>query len=132
MTAISALYVEGERDMRDIVSMALGLDADFDVSTAGTGMEALKLIGAPESSFDVIILDRKMQDMDGFQLVDAIRTMPGLQATPIVFLTVHVRAHDLDRHRTAGVAGTIAKPFDPLTLATQVRHLAGNRGARTT
>jgi diguanylate cyclase (GGDEF)-like protein len=70
---------------------------------------------------DLIILDVVMPQMDGFRLCQRVRAHPGLQSTPIIFVT---RKGDVDqRVRGLQVGGNdyVAKPFEPQELVARVR-----------
>jgi two-component system, OmpR family, response regulator len=72
---------------------------------------------------DVILLDAMMPDMNGQTTLAEIRKLPGYSAVPVIFMTARARQADVDAYRQAGAVGVIVKPFDPLTLARQVRGL---------
>jgi CheY-like chemotaxis protein len=61
--------------------------------------------------------------MDGPSTLQAMRRIPSLAHTPIVFMTAKVQAHEIEEYKGLGAAGTIPKPFDPMTLADQVRRI---------
>ena len=117
------LYVDDEPDIREIAGMALELEPDFKVRTAGSGVEALSLLEtwAP----DVALLDVMMPQMDGPTLFANIRALPRFSALPVVFVTARAQRSELQDFSTLDAAGVIAKPFDPMTLGARVRDLVG-------
>lgn len=118
--ALRLLFVDDDPDIRTIVTLALELDPALVPVAVGTPDAALALVvGGP--AFDAALLDVSMPAMDGPALLAALRAIvPDL---PVIFMTAHGRAHELAALHAAGAAGVIVKPFDPLTLAAQVRGL---------
>ena len=116
------LYVDDEPDIREIAEIALGLDPAFDVRTAASGREALAVV--EDWVPDVALLDVMMPEMDGPALLERIRERPELAKLPVIFVTARAQRSELQNFRTLDAAGVIAKPFDPMTLASQVRTIA--------
>lgn len=115
------LLVEDDPDISAIAVMALHLDPNFTVTPMRTGVDALRhLESAPRPDF--ILIDNNLPDMEGVALMKAIQALID-NAPPIAFLTASVRPLDIDRFTAAGAVSTIAKPFDPLSLAAQVQAL---------
>jgi CheY-like chemotaxis protein len=86
----------------------------FEVHTVSSGTEALKRID--ENSYDLLILDIIMPEMDGFELCKRIREKEGLRETPIVFLTAKSREEDRGRGREVGANLFLTKPISPEKL----------------
>ena len=115
------LLVEDDPDISAIAVMALHLDPGLTVTPMRTGADALQhLQNSPAP--DLILTDNNLPDMDGVALMKAIQSRMG-DAPRIAFFTAAVRPSDVARYAVAGDVGTIAKPFDPLGLAAQVRAL---------
>ncbi len=124
------LYVDDDDDIRAIVEMALGLDPSIRVRVASGGQAALALLARDGWRPDAILLDVMMPGMDGPTLMTHLRRQADLATTPILFMTARGRAADVTRYMEQGAAGVILKPFDPVTLAQQIRALvsAGRPG----
>ncbi|MDK3016739.1 response regulator [Pseudodonghicola flavimaris] len=119
------LHVEDEADIREIAQMALELIGGFEVRQAGDGAEALAMVAdfAPQ----LILTDVQMPGMTGPETLAAIRALPGYQTVPGVYMTAKVMEADKDALLGAHDLGVIAKPFDPTTLAADLRAIwAGN------
>jgi two-component system, sensor histidine kinase and response regulator len=91
---------------------------------ARTGKEALALLG--KRSFDLVVMDVQMPDMDGFEATAAIRerepaTGPRI---PIVAMTAHAMAGDRERCLQAGMDGYVAKPVHAAELLEVIERLA--------
>ena len=115
------LYVDDEPEIREIAEIALSLDPDFEVRTAGSGAAALDIMA--EWKPDVVLLDVMMPKMDGPELLGKIRTLDDLSSLPVIFVTARAQRSELQTFHTLDSAGVIAKPFDPMTLALEVRKI---------
>lgn len=113
------LYVDDEPDIREIADMALSLDPHFEVRTAEGGEQAIAM--AIEWRPSLVLLDVMMPGMDGPQVLDRLRADSRTAAIPVVFVTARVQRSEIHDFRTLDAIGVIAKPFDPITLAAQVR-----------
>lgn len=116
------LYVEDDADIRTIAQLALEAVGGFSVRLCSGGQEALAAI---EGGFrpDLLLLDVMMPGMDGPSTLAALRALPATTATPAAFMTAKVQAGEIAHYRSLGALGVIAKPFDPMQLAQQVRAL---------
>jgi len=125
---LSVLHVDDEPDIREVAAFSLELDSDIALTTAESGEAALTLL---EGGFrpDVILLDVMMPRLDGPGVLARLRSLPGLADTPVIFMTARVQASERDRYLDLGAIGVITKPFDPMTLASQVRDLLAGRAA---
>ena len=113
------LLVDDQRVMRSIAEFALGKVGGFTLHVCASGEEALEATAA--FAPDLLLLDVDMPDLNGMQTLEQLRGR-GVQA-PVVFFTVKVAAADMERFRGLGALGVIAKPFDPLKLAGQLKEL---------
>ncbi|MGZ8282041.1 MAG: response regulator [Allosphingosinicella sp.] len=117
--SLRILYVDDEADIREIALLSLGLDDEFEVLGCGSGADALSI--AAEWHPVLILLDVMMPGMDGPATLAALGADPSTSAIPVVFITARTQARDLAHFRSLRAAGIISKPFDPMTLAAQVR-----------
>ena len=72
---------------------------------------------------DLVILDVRMPDVDGFEVFERIRRLPGLTDTPVILLTANNCEDTLQRSLDAGIDAFIAKPFDSSVVLQRVREL---------
>jgi len=70
---------------------------------------------------DAILLDVMMPGMDGPAVLERLKADPGTAGIPVVFLTAKAMASEVSRLRGLGAAGVLTKPFDPVSLAGQIR-----------
>ncbi|MFI4982269.1 MAG: response regulator [Nevskiales bacterium] len=87
------------------------------VSTARNGLEAVAAYR--DGSFDLVLMDCQMPEMDGYEAARAIRQMETFRgcATPIVALTAHALDDSRDKSLEAGMNDHLTKPFTMAALA---------------
>src|SRR5664279_1435941 len=119
MTNINVLHIDDESDIREIIGISLGLDPAFRTRSCKSGSEGLAV--AVEWKPDIILLDAMMPVMDGPATLAGLLQNPETASIPVICMTASAQARDLDRFRSLGAIGTIAKPFEPTTLAASVR-----------
>ena len=123
MTSRRVLIIDDDDGIREVAKMSLELVAGWEVTTAASGDEGL--VRARETQPEGILLDVMMPGMDGPATLTALRADDAVGATPVIFLTAKVQASERTRFAEMDVAGLIAKPFDPMKLASQVTDLFG-------
>lgn len=97
----------------------------YAVVCAYDGQDAVEK--AQERPPDLVLLDIMMPRMDGWAAREALAAIPGLQETPVIFLSARAQQADLRRGYEAGVAEYVTKPFDPTELLDIIgRVLDGN------
>jgi CheY-like chemotaxis protein len=117
------LIVDDEDDIREVAQMSLEMVAGWEVIPARSGDEGVRL--AARHRPDAILLDVMMPGMDGPATAGLLRGAPETAAIPVILLTAKVQPADRRRLEALGVAGVLAKPFDPMELANQVSGLLG-------
>ena len=90
----------------------------FDVTAAGGGAEALKLIG--DNDFDLVLLDVMMPEIDGFTVCRRIKEEPRTKEIPVIFLTAKGGGEALAEGFESGAILYINKPFTANKLLTIV------------
>ena len=110
------LVVDDEQFLRDAVAASLRF-LGFDVSTAGTGCDALRLVR--EQPFDLVVLDVMLPDTDGFEIVRRLRR-EGCHV-PVIFLTAKDTQADKVNGLTLGGDDYMTKPFGLEELAARIR-----------
>ena len=112
------LYVEDEPDIQAIARIALEAVGGFVVKTCSSGAQALA--EAEDFKPDLILLDVMMPGMDGPATLKALRQQAALSGVPVVFITAKVQSSEVEGYKALGAVDVIAKPFDPMRLASQV------------
>ena len=111
------------------IELLEGVGAFVDV--ANNGREAVeKLLGsAGDLSYDAVLMDLQMPEMDGYQATARIRSEPRFADLPIVAMTAHAMAEERDRCLAAGMHAHITKPIDPELLYRTLMHFYRPAGA---
>jgi CheY-like chemotaxis protein len=115
------LIVDDEEHIREIAAASLELTCGWEIMSAECGRDAV--LCATDALPDAILLDVMMPDMDGPTTFGILRSQQLTQNIPVILLTAKVQTADRQRYMSLGVAGVIAKPFDPLRLGEQVADL---------
>ena len=110
---IRILAVDDEKPIAELLRMSLGR-AGYQCFCAYDGMEAANLI--EKETFDLILLDIMLPGIDGFELMDYIRST----GTPVIFLTAKNAVADRVKGLRMGAEDYIVKPFDVLELLARV------------
>ncbi|HHP7231995.1 MAG TPA: response regulator [Xenococcaceae cyanobacterium] len=123
MTSKRILFIDDEEDIRILASFCLELEAGWEMMTASSGQEGIAI--AETEQPDAILLDVMMPELDGLQTLAKLRVNPKTKDIPAIFITAKVQASDRRRFYAAGAKGVINKPFDSLTLASQISGFLG-------
>lgn len=83
------------------------------------------LAKATSGQFDLIVTDLNMPNMNGLEMIEALRQSPTNTGIPILFLTTESDADMKTRAKAAGATGWVTKPFDPENLVKIVRKVRG-------
>lgn len=102
------LVVDDQEQMRSAFQRVFALEG-FSVTAAGTGSRALELVSS--QSFDLVLLDVNMPDMDGFTVLEKLRKLPGLEGMPVIMVTGMVDSASVLRGKTLGVDDYLIKPY---------------------
>lgn len=115
------LYAEDDDDIQQIAIIALEAIGGFTLKVCNDGAKALTAI----EHFDpqLLLLDVMMPNMDGPKAFTKIREIEAFKNTPAIFMTAKIQPEEVSQYLEMGAIGVIAKPFDPMTLADQVRDI---------
>lgn len=112
------LIIDDEDDIRQVAALSLETVAGWEVVMANSGAQGLAR--AVDYQPDAILLDVMMPGMDGPSTFRELRKNPATARIPVLLLTAKVQSTDQRRFADLGVEAVLFKPFDPLTLATQI------------
>lgn len=115
------LVVDDFSTMRRIVRNLLKELGHASVDEAEDGVAALSKL--KRDSFDFVISDWNMPNMDGLQLLQAVRADPALSALPVLMVTAEAKKENIIAAAQAGASGYIVKPFTPGGKASWSRRL---------
>ena len=116
------LAVDDSPTIRALVSKALR-NAGFEVFLASDGVEGVGALS--EADPHLIITDINMPRMDGFGLIESVRSTGSHAEVPILVLTTESSADLKARARSAGATGWIVKPFEDARLIAVIDKVLG-------
>ncbi|KQQ54242.1 MULTISPECIES: response regulator [Rhizobium/Agrobacterium group] len=116
------LTVDDSASIRMTTKIAL-TNAGYSITEAVDGADGLAK--AKSGSFDLIVTDLNMPNMNGLEMIEALRQSPAHTGIPIIFLTTESDADMKTRAKAAGATGWVTKPFDPENLVKIVRKVLG-------
>jgi CheY-like chemotaxis protein len=103
--------------------LSLETVAGWEVVVASSGAQGIAR--AIEHQPDAILLDVMMPEMDGPTTFRELRKNAATQKIPVLLLTAKVQSSDQRRFADLGVEAILFKPFDPMTLSTQIAAALG-------
>ena len=118
MTHKSILLIDDEETIQEVVQVGISIEAGWQVEIASSGLEGINL--AQNQQPDVILLDVMMPDMDGIDTLSRLKNNDKTNAIPVIFLTAKAQAEEKTQFQSLGVVDVITKPFNSMTLASQI------------
>ncbi len=118
--AVTILVAEDDPMSAEILLHRLKMEG-FQVLHYPDGAQALE--GALSNEIGLAILDVKMPEMDGFELLENLRKIPAYSSVPIMMLTSMGREEDIARGFELGADDYMVKPFSPVEVLVRVHRL---------
>lgn len=115
------LVIDDEEPIQKVVRLSLKLEANWEIICASSGLEGIELAGLHHP--DAILLDVMMPEIDGINTFERLNNRLETQDIPVILLTAKTGTAEKRLFQKIGVTGVITKPFDPLTLASQIAKL---------
>jgi len=116
---MKVLIIDDEDDVRQVAGLSLARVGGMTVVEASNGEDGLAC--ARNEQPDFILLDMTMPGMDGAATFQALRESHQTSGIPVVFLTAKAMTPEVQRLKDLGAKGALLKPFDPMTLASDIR-----------
>ncbi|MBK6470246.1 MAG: chemotaxis response regulator CheY [Betaproteobacteria bacterium] len=120
-TDLKFLIVDDFSTMRRIVRGLLKEMGCNNADEAEDGVVALGMMKAQK--YDFVVSDINMPNMNGFELLKAIKAEDGLRHIPVLMVTAEARKEDIVMAAQSGAAGYIVKPFTKATLEEKVQKI---------
>ena len=120
-TDMKFLIVDDFSTMRRIVRGLLKEIGYNNAEEAEDGAVALSML--KNAKFDFVVSDINMPNMNGFELLAAVKKDEGLKHLPVLMVTAEARKEDIVRAAQDGAAGYIVKPFTKATLEEKVQKI---------
>lgn len=112
------LLIDDEETIQEVVQVGIEIEVGWQVELASSGSEGIDL--AQNQQPDVILLDVMMPDMDGISTLSSLKANAKTRSIPVIFLTAKNQAIEKERLQSLGVVDVITKPFNSVTLASQI------------
>ena len=112
------LLIDDEETIQEVVQVGIEIEAGWQVAIASSGSEGINL--AQKQQPDAILLDVMMPDMDGISTLSNLKANDKTRAIPVIFLTAKTQTNEKDKLQNLGVVDVITKPFNSMTLASQI------------
>jgi CheY-like chemotaxis protein len=125
MTKKSILLIDDEETIQEVVQVGIEIESGWQVAIASSGAEGIDLAQAQQP--DVILLDVMMPEMDGIDTLSQLKSNQKTSAIPVIFLTAKAQAEEKNQFQSLGVVDVITKPFNSMTLASQIAKILGWR-----
>ena len=122
------LVVDDFESMRRIVRQLLHDMGFRDITLADDGTTALAML--KQDDFGFLVTDWHMPEMDGIDLVRAVRADPRLKPIPILMVTAEAKREQIIEAVKAGVNDYVVKPFTPQVLKAKIEKLFEPLAAR--
>ena len=113
------LYAEDEPDVQTVVEAVIQAMSDYQIKICGNGRKLLDCID--EYQPDLVLLDVMMPEMDGPTTLKFLQADEKTKDIPVVFMTAKAQIHEIKTFQEASIAGIITKPFDPMTLCSEIQ-----------
>jgi len=120
-----------DNEINQQIAIELLEGAGATVRVAHNGREAVEILldGPQPPSYDLVLMDLQMPEMDGYQATARIRGDGRFASLPIIAMTVHATIEERQRCLAAGMNDHVSKPIDPGALLETLRHYHRPAGA---
>jgi signal transduction histidine kinase/DNA-binding response OmpR family regulator len=124
--SLGTVLVVEDNEVNQMVALGMLENMGFEVSTAENGRVALECLR--ENSFDLILMDCQMPEMDGYEATRCIRKLSNAKtaSTPIIALTANAMSGDAEKCIEAGMDDYLAKPFEPEVFEEKLKSWINN------
>ena len=115
----TVLIVDDTSVTMSLIRAAIEDIEGLDIEEAHSGFEALKVL--PRQSFDIILVDINMPDINGLELLNFIKTNEHYKTIPVIIISTESSEEDRKKGISLGAAGYLTKPFSPEDLQETVK-----------
>lgn len=119
------MLVEDDLDIALLIEIALKDIGGLEFAHFVSGIEALAQVQGVGP--DLILLDYRMPEISGGEVLAALRTVPSARHIPVIFITASLMPTHVEKLLGLGALAVLPKPFDPLTLAAQIQEIWAGR-----
>ncbi len=119
----SVLVVDDSEITRSFIKSAIEDIGDIEISEASSGFEALKVL--PVNSFDLVMVDINMPDINGLELINFIKKDDKYRGIPVIIVSTESSEEDRQRGMSLGAFAYLIKPFEAEELGAVVKKALG-------
>ena len=119
------LLIENKNAIREVTQLCLETVEGWEVLTAVSSQEAIAKTKTQKVDVILVDLDTFASDRDLSTILHQLENNPVTQDIPVILLTTTVSSQELEQFTKLGVRTAIAKPFDLMTLASQISAVLG-------
>jgi CheY-like chemotaxis protein len=123
-TAAHLLIADDDASVRRLIELVLRKDG-YRLTMVADGARALEVLQS--QTLDLVICDLHMPEVDGFQLLEAVKAAPALARIPIIIVTAAGQPADVEKARGLGASACLPKPFAQAPFQSLVRDLLRGR-----
>lgn len=117
--SVKILIVEDSSTTRAMITSTVEVIDGLEIFESNSGFEALKLL--PHHSFDLIITDINMPDINGLELVSFVKKNKNYKHIPLIIITTEGSKRDKEKGLSLGADEYLVKPFNPEELQRLVK-----------
>jgi CheY-like chemotaxis protein len=121
MKLTKVMVVEDDPDIQTVVRLSLKMRGVADVLVVENGEECLAQVTGYKP--EVILMDVMMPRLDGYETCRRLKENSATRDIPVIFLTAKAQQYEIGRGLQMGATGYLTKPFDPMTLHSQIIEL---------
>ena len=122
----AVLIVEDAETCASTLEIIFSSISGLKILMADSAERAWELLESRHDNIRALVTDLHMPGMDGFELIDRVRTNQQHAGMPIVVITGSTDPHVSDRLRQRGVNAVFAKPYSPALVREKLEQLLGN------
>ncbi len=126
VSALNILAVDDDPFMLALIPIILARTGFNEIKTVPSAKRALEELASTNITFDCLLLDINMPEMDGIELCRRVRKIESYKTTPIIMLSGLRDMVSMDNAFRAGASDYITKPFDVIELAERVSLIQNN------
>lgn len=115
------LCIDDDDNILEIVALCLETVGSQKVTLCASGHDGIEM--ARRVKPDLILLDVMMPGMDGLNTLAGFKECPDLVGIPIVFMTARTQPAEIEDYLKTGAAGVVSKPFNPMTLFSDIHKI---------
>ena len=123
---MKVLVAEDDPDIQVILKMVLTRLGKCDVSITYQGDQVVPMAKANHPA--LILLDVMLPEMSGLEICKVLKSDPETRTIPIIFLTARSMPAEIHEALASGASGYLPKPFDPMTLISQINEILSPLG----